>query len=81
MNKWETSFIKDGSIDISNSPVHVYNTYIIKPVLEDPKLPNLETLCILPPQDSWEQQGSELNTNSFFKKAYQEKVELIECQW
>lgn len=78
MNKWETSFIKeDGSIEISNSLVHVYNTYIMKPFLEDPKLPNLETLCILPSQDSWEQQGSKLNTNSFFKKAYQEKIELI----
>lgn len=56
VNNWETSFIKeDYSIEISNSPVHVYNIYIIKPFLGDPKLLNLETLCILPFQDSWEQ--------------------------
>ena len=83
VNNWETSFIKeDCSIESSNSPLHVYNIYIIKPFLGDPKLLNLETLCILPFQDSWEQQGSKLNTsNSFFKKVYQEKIELIESQW
>lgn len=82
MNNWETSFIKeDGNIEICNSPVHVHNIYIIKLFLGDPNK-ILETLCILPFQDSWEQPGSKLNiSNSFFKKVYQEKIELIESQW
>ena len=44
----------DSSIEISNSTIHVHNTYIVKHFLWDPKFPNLETLHIPPSQDTLE---------------------------